>query len=59
MMIGARRMAFPRIESLTFWILMAAGAILDDDDLLRRLPDRLDRLPAAEHQAEHGDGLLL
>ncbi len=27
-MIGARRMAFPRIEALTFWILMAAGAIL-------------------------------
>jgi cytochrome c oxidase subunit 1 len=28
LMIGARRMAFPRIEALTFWILMAAGAIL-------------------------------
>ncbi len=27
-MIGARRMAFPRIESLTFWMLMAAGFIL-------------------------------
>jgi cytochrome c oxidase subunit 1 len=27
-MIGARRMAFPRIESLTFWLLMAAGLIL-------------------------------
>jgi cytochrome c oxidase subunit I len=27
-MIGARRMAFPRIESLTFWLLMAAGFIL-------------------------------
>ena len=27
-MIGARRMAFPRIESLTFWMLMAAGAVL-------------------------------
>src|SRR5437763_5611304 len=27
-MIGARRMAFPRIEALTFWLLMAAGAIL-------------------------------
>src|SRR5881275_235188 len=24
-MIGARRMAFPRIEALTFWLLMAAG----------------------------------
>ena len=29
LMIGARRMAFPRIESLTFWMLMAAGAILE------------------------------
>ncbi|MBA3841852.1 MAG: cbb3-type cytochrome c oxidase subunit I [Actinobacteria bacterium] len=28
LMIGARRMAFPRIESLTFWILMAAGTVL-------------------------------
>jgi cytochrome c oxidase subunit I len=27
-MLGARRMAFPRIESLTFWLLMAAGVIL-------------------------------
>ncbi len=29
LMIGARRMAFPRIEALTFWLLMAAGAILE------------------------------
>ena len=43
-MIGARRMAFPRIEALTFWLLMAAGVSPDDDDLLRRLPDRLDGL---------------
>jgi cytochrome c oxidase subunit I len=27
-MIGSRRMAFPRIEALTFWLLMAAGVIL-------------------------------
>ncbi len=27
-MIGARRMAFPRLESFTFWLLMAAGVIL-------------------------------
>jgi cytochrome c oxidase subunit 1 len=26
-MIGSRRMAFPRIESLSFWILMAAGVV--------------------------------
>ncbi|MGI8864299.1 MAG: cytochrome c oxidase subunit I [Solirubrobacteraceae bacterium] len=28
LMIGTRRMAFPRIESLTFWLLMAAGVVL-------------------------------
>jgi len=27
-MIGARRMAFPGLEALTFWLLMAAGFIL-------------------------------
>ncbi len=26
-MIGSRRMAFPRIEALTFWLLMAAGVV--------------------------------
>ncbi|MHB8470649.1 MAG: cytochrome c oxidase subunit I [Gaiellaceae bacterium] len=29
LMIGARRMAFPRIEALTFWLLMAGGVILE------------------------------
>jgi cytochrome c oxidase subunit 1 len=28
LMIGARRMAFPRVEALTFWLLMVAGLIL-------------------------------
>ena len=28
LMIGSRRMAFPRIEALTFWLLMAAGTVL-------------------------------
>ena len=28
LMIGSRRMAFPRIESLTFWLLMSAATIL-------------------------------
>jgi cytochrome c oxidase subunit 1 len=27
LMIGCRRMAFPRIESFTFWLLMAAGVV--------------------------------
>jgi cytochrome c oxidase subunit 1 len=28
LMIGSRRMAFPRIEAFTFWLLMAAGVVL-------------------------------
>src|ERR1019366_2788435 len=28
LMIGTRRMAFPRIESFTFWLLMAGGVVL-------------------------------
>jgi cytochrome c oxidase subunit 1 len=28
LMIGSRRMAFPRIEAFTFWLLMAAGIVL-------------------------------
>ena len=28
LMIGSRRMAFPRIEALTYWLLMAGGFIL-------------------------------
>jgi cytochrome c oxidase subunit 1 len=28
LMIGSRRMAYPRIESFTFWLLMAAGVVL-------------------------------
>src|SRR6266566_4671898 len=28
LMIGARRLAFPRVEALTFWLLMAGGVIL-------------------------------
>ena len=27
LMIGSRRMAFPRIEALSFWLLMAAGVV--------------------------------
>jgi cytochrome c oxidase subunit 1 len=28
LMLGTRRMAFPRIESFTFWLLMSAGVVL-------------------------------
>ena len=53
-MIGARRMAFPRIEALTFWLLMAAGVILTTSDLLRRVPHGLDGLRTAPTQANPG-----
>ncbi len=55
LMIGAKRMAFPRIEALTFWLLMAAGAILTSAALLRRPSHRLDRLRATERPGEHGN----
>jgi len=55
-LIGARRMAFPRIESLTFWLLMA-GASSRLDDLLRRLSDA-GRLRAAQRTGGDGHGLL-
>ena len=38
LMIGAKRMAFSRIESLTFWLLMAAGAILTSAVFFGGLP---------------------
>ena len=54
LMIGSRRMAFPRIEALTFWLLMAAGTVLMTSLGLRRLPNGLDGLRAAERAGEHG-----
>ena len=47
LMIGSRRMAFPRLEALSFWLLPLAGVMLMTHHRLRRLPDRLDRLPDA------------
>jgi cytochrome c oxidase subunit 1 len=38
LMIGARRMAFPRIEALTFWLLMCAGTILVSTAFLGGFP---------------------
>ena len=38
LMVGAKRMAFARIESLTFWLLMAAGAILTSAVFFGGLP---------------------
>ena len=46
-MIGAKGMAFPRIEALTFWLLPIAGAILLSAVLRRGHLDRLDGLSDA------------
>ena len=56
-MIGARRMAFPRIEALTFWLVPAAGLIL-----CRRSRSagsrRVDGVRAVGDEARAGDGRL-
>ena len=57
-MIGARRMAFPRIEALTLLAADGGRRDPDDDDLLRRLPDGLDGLRAADRPGERRHGLL-
>ena len=44
LMIGSKRMAFPRIEALSFWLTPAAYVILLSGRPVRRVPDRLDRL---------------
>jgi Heme/copper-type cytochrome/quinol oxidases, subunit 1 len=47
LMIGSKRVAFPRIEALSFWLTPCAYVILLSSFLRRRVPDRLDRLRAA------------
>src|SRR6202035_2611375 len=42
LMIGSRRMAFPRIESFTFWLLIAAGVILIPTIFFGGFPDGCD-----------------
>ena len=57
-MIGARRMAFPRIEALTFWLLMAAGAILTTTIFFGGFPTGWTGYAAAQRPGERGHGLL-
>ena len=52
LMIGARRMAFPRIESLTFWLLMAAGGILTTTIFFGGFPTGWTGYAAAERPGE-------
>jgi hypothetical protein len=58
LMIGARRMAFPRLEALSFWLTPAGvrhPAVRADR---RRVPDRLDRLRAAVRPGQDRAGRL-
>ncbi len=58
-MIGARRMAFPRIEALTFWLLMAAGLILSSAIFFGGFPTGWTGYAPLADEAAHGDGRLL
>ena len=58
LMIGARRMAFPRIESLTFWLLMAAGAILTTTIFFGGFPTGWTGYEPLNDQANAGHGLV-
>ncbi len=56
LMIGARRMAFPRIEALTFWLLMAAGAILTTTIFFGGFPTGWTGYAPLNDQANAGHG---
>ena len=47
LMIGARDMAFPKLNALSFWLLVAGGLVFYALDLLQPARVRLDVLPAA------------
>src|SRR5579871_1962869 len=53
-LIGARRMAFPRIEALTFWLLMAAGTILTTTVFFGGFPTGWTGYPPLQTQANAG-----
>jgi cytochrome c oxidase subunit 1 len=54
LMIGARRMAFPRIEALTFWLLMAAGVILETSVFFGGFPTGWTGYAPLSNQANPG-----
>ena len=47
LMIGARDMAFPRLNALSFWLLFFGGIVFYVSRLLRAAERRLDLLRAA------------
>ena len=58
LMIGSRRMAYPRVEAFSFWIFMAGYLVILSALLLRRLPHRLDRLRPAADAGGRRDGCV-
>ena len=53
-MIGARRMAFPRIEALTFWLTPAAGLVLLSAIFFGGIPTGWTGYPTLANEARGG-----
>ena len=51
LMIGAKDLAFPRLNLLSWYIYMVGGAVRADRDGHRRRRHRLDVLHAVQHDA--------
>ncbi len=59
LMIGARRMAFPRVESLSFWLTPLAGVILMTSVAYGGFPTGWTGYPSLANQADAGiDGYI-
>ena len=54
LMIGARDMAFPRLNAIAFWLIPPSGLLLISSFLLRATAGRLDILPTAESNDRDG-----
>jgi len=59
LMIGSRRMAFPRLEALSFWLLPLAGIVLMSTPIYGGFPSGWTGYPTLGSQADAGmDGYL-
>ena len=56
LMIGSRRMAFPRVEAFCFWIFTAGYFVILSRPALRGLPHRVDRVRPAADPGRGGHG---
>src|ERR1700732_4314167 len=61
LLIGSKRVAFPRLEALGFWLTPAAYVTLLSaaPRAFRRVPHRRDRIRAAGHPGPVGGGRVL